>query len=327
MDIARLIFKFIAGLLVSLSVSCTGIHQTAKKVAAPLEYVTVAEDGTLLTKYAPIFVLEERTKDFNRIGTPAARKNKNGSANVYIDPRFSTIYSMKQRFKVKQKNFTNLIYRVHFQEIPFKHLTAGKNVGLITIITLSQDEQPVLITTVHTCGCYLTITPTSLLSRTAFPENWPIDGQDVYGERLSSLLEFKPLLNTQQKFVLRIRSETHRVMHIDVLPEDDIISDSNVVTARLKPMSALTKLPFAGSEISFFETEGSRKGYVRNSHKLLERLFMSWWSLDWRIGEDKQLGPSEQTGTTFYTSLKIWAREKSDLWNFENFLTYWGWKL
>jgi hypothetical protein len=61
--------------------------------------------------------------------------------------------------------------------------------------------------------------------------------------------------------------------------------------------------------------------------KPLEKLFMSWWSMDWRVGEDKDLGPKEKTGTTFYTSLKFWAREKSDLWNFARFLKYWGWEL
>ncbi len=36
---------------------------------------------------------------------------------------------------------------------------------------------------------------------------------------------------------------------------------------------------------------------------------MSWWTMDWQIGEDKAYGPgSDITGTTFYTSTKFWAR-------------------
>lgn len=319
----KLVFCFI---LLSLSVSCTGIQQRAKK-ATPPQYVTVEQDGTRLAQYAPVYIIEESNKDFNRIGTPAVRKDKNGNPDVFIDPLSATIYAMEQQVKINDKNYTNLIYRVHFQKTPFNHLTAGKNVGLITIVTLNQKQQPVLITTVHTCGCYLAIIPTSYLPPQSYPENWPLDGQDVYGERLPSRLELKPLSAQQLKFVLQIKSETHRVMHLDALPLNESIPSTNVITAQLNPMSALKKLPFANTEISFYETEGPRKGYVRNSHKPLEKLFMSWWSMDWRIGEDKDLGPKEKTGTTFYTTLKFWEREKSDLWNFADFLGYWGWKL
>ena len=312
--------------LLSLSVSCTGIQQRAKETI-PSQYVSVDQDGSLLAQYAPVYIIEESNKDFNRIGTPAVRKDKNGNPEVFIDPLSATIYTMEQKVKIKGENFTNLIYRVHFQETPLYHLTAGKNVGLITIVTLNQKQQPVLITTVHTCGCYLAIIPTSYLPPRSYPENWPLDGQDVYGERLPSRLELKPLSDQQLKFVLQIRGETHRVMHLHVSPVNESIPATNTITAQLKPMSDLKKLPFAGTEISFYETTGPRKGYVRNSHKPLERLFMSWWSMDWRIGEDKDLGPKEQTGATFYTSLKFWAREKSDLWNFAEFLQYWGWQL
>jgi hypothetical protein len=54
---------------------------------------------------------------------------------------------------------------------------------------------------------------------------------------------------------------------------------------------------------------------------------MSWWAMDLYVGEDKDFGPGEDTGTTFYTSLKFWDRKKSDMWNFNDFLSYWGWKL
>ena len=327
MNTAKLIFKLISGFLLLLLVSCAGVPQTTKGTDLNPQYVSVAQDGTRLAKYAPTFVIEESSKSFNRIGTPAVRQDKNGNPDVYIDPNQPTIYSMEQKFKNKDRNFTNLIYRIHFEATPLYHLTAGKNLGLITVVTLDHNDRPLLVTTVHTCGCYLAIIPTSHLAHQAYPENWPLNGQDVFGEWLPSLLEFKPSSNSQQKLVFRIKSETHRVMDLDLLSENNVIPRVNSVMATLKPMSALKKLPFGETEISFFETDGARKGYVRNSHKPLERLLMSWWSMDWRIGEDKDLGPKEQTGTTFYTSLKFWAWAKSDLWNFENFLKYWGWEL
>lgn len=308
-----------------LIVSCTGLHQ-GKKVAETIpQYVSVQQDGSLLAKYAPLFILEDSARSYNRIGTPAVRKNATGNPDVYIDPRRPAVYAMEQKFKGRSEEFTNFIYRVHFEKTPFKHLTAGKNVGLIIIVTLNQKDLPVLITSVHTCGCYLAITPTSYLSKKSYPANWSLDGQNIYGERLPSFIEIKQPVAEQNRFVLRIRSGTHRVMSLALLPENKIPFHDNFVVAALKPMVDLHKLPFGDSEISFFETEGPRKGYVRNSHKPFERLFMSWWAMDWRVGEDKDLGPSEETGTTFYTSLKFWAWKKSDLWNFANFLEYWGW--
>jgi len=96
----------------------------------------------------------------------------------------------------------------------------------------------------------------------------------------------------------------------------------------LKPLKMLEGLALPdGGSTSFYETEGSRKDYVKNSQKPWERLLMSWWAFDWRVGEDKKLGRDLQDGGRFYTSLKFWARDASDLRDFPRFLRYWGWKL
>ncbi len=328
MQPTKLFIKIVVWIfLLSLSVSCTGLHQGGRDVDMSLQHVSAMQEGSLLAKHAPIFILEGTKKSYNRIGTPSVRDMGNGEAEVFIDPRQPTIYSMEQKFSTKDGEYTNLIYRIHFEKIPYRHLTAGKNVGLIILITLNQQDKPLLLTTVHTCGCYLAIIPTSNLSDQSYPENWSLLSQDVYGERLPGVIEIKQPDETQYKFAFRIRGETHRVRHLELVPGQSISSYPDFVTAPLKPMGELRRLPFSETEVSFFETEGQRKGYVRNSHKPFERLLMSWWAMDWRIGEDKDLGPSEKTGTTFYTSLKFWAWKKSDLWHFANFLEYWGWSL
>ncbi len=51
---------------------------------------------------------------------------------------------------------------------------------------------------------------------------------------------------------------------------------------------------------------------------------MSWWAFDWRVGEDKKLGMDKSDGILFYTSLKPWAREQSDIRDFPSFLKFWG---
>jgi len=323
----RLILHFITAMLLLLSASCSGIYQTKEAVEISPQYVAAEYGDSLLARYAPIFILEDPTKSYNKIGTPAVREDKNGRPDVYVDSHKATIYAMEQKFKDSGGHYTNLIYRVHFEKTPYKHLTAGRNLGLIVIVTLNQKNQPLLITTVHTCGCYLAIIPTSYLPKESYPDNWSLGGQDAFGEHLPSFIDMKGSVGAQHKFVFSIRSGTHRVMHLDQSAEKDFILPADFVTATLEPMKSLRELPFGDSVTSFFETTGARKGYVRNSHKPFERLLMSWWAMDWRIGEDKDLGPREETGTTFYTSLKFWAWEKSDLWNFANFLDYWGWKL
>lgn len=327
MCVTKHLLRFIAAILLLFSVSCTGLHQEKKGTETVQQYVSAQQDSSLLAKFAPLFLLEDANKSFNRIGTPAVRKNADGKPEAYVDPSRPTIYTMEQKFKGKKGEYKNLIFRVHFERTPFKHLTAGNNVGLFVIVTLNQNDLPVLITSVHSCGCYLAITPTSWLSPKSYPANWPLNGQKVYGEDLPSLIEMGHPADDLSRFVFQIRGGTHRVMNLALVSENNIPFSSNFMTAPLRPMDDLRKLPFGDSEISFFETAGSRKGYVRNSHKPFERLLMSWWAMDWRVGEDKDLGPSKRTGTTFYTSLKFWAREQSDLWNFANFLEYWGWNL
>lgn len=308
-------------LLVCLA-ACAGLPTQHSERHAPA-YVTAESSDSLLSRYAPLLILEEADKSYNRIGTPAIRVDEHGEAEAYVDPVRPALYAMQQSFHSGGRDYTNLIYRVHFEKIPYRHLTAGRNVGLIILITLDENENPLLLTSVHTCGCYLAFVPTSDLTEEAYPENWPLVSQQVYGERLPgqiSIPEHQPY-----RFALQIRSGTHRVMGLELVAEEDI-APSRLLKVELQPMEALRQLPFGQQRISFFETDGPRKGYVRGSQKPYERLLMSWWAFDWRVGEDKDFGPREETGTTFYTSLKFWAREESDLWNFSRFLRYWGWR-
>ena len=290
------------------------------------QYVLSPATTTVLEQFAPNFIVDAADQDYNRIGTPAVRIQGNNGPHVYVDPSQATIYAAEQQFCANDQTFTNLIYRIHFSKTPYAHLTAGKNVGLIIIITLNQAQQPLLVTTVHSCGCYLAFIPTTNLAAAAYPANWPLNGQKVYGEQLPSLLAMQDYNPALTKLVLRLRSGTHRVMDVQLRSTEELNLQAQVVSSRIKPMQALRKLEYGDQQLSFFETEGSRKGYVRNSQKPFERLFMSWWAMDWRVGEDKDLGPSEQTGVVFYTSLKFWAWQASNLWKFNNFLNYWGWK-
>lgn len=282
----------------------------------------LAPEQNPLLRYAPCFEVEDVQDEYNRIGAPAARMIAAEEPRIYIDTDHPTIYTQVQEFSSGGNNYTNLIYRVHFPEVPKPHLTQGRNVGLLVYVTINDREEPVLITTLHTCGCYLAMVPTSNLAPDKWPSGWRKEGQNVYGELLPGLLTLQER-TTSERLVIRLRGQTHRVMGVEFreMAQSGMLDPPMI----LAPMSALEVIPWPGGTLSFFEKSGWRKGYVKDSGKPLERLFMGWLALDPHVGEDKALGPKETLGATIYTSLKFWARQGSAIWHFPQFLKYWGW--
>ena len=123
------------------------------------------KNKTLLERYTPVFVVENPREQYNRIGTVKARY-RNEREELYIQPDQAIIYAEERVFRTDQGQYTNLIYRIHFEQVPSGiwplYLGAGENVGLLVIITLNEQHQPILSSIVHTCGCYLAFIPTSL---------------------------------------------------------------------------------------------------------------------------------------------------------------------
>ena len=289
------------------------------------------QEGSAIDHQPPVFIIENHSEPANRIGTPIARVNSAGEEEIVVTPDIPTIYAEQRRFRTEKDAYTNLIYRVHFPEIPFRlvpfHLGWGNNVGLIVVVTVNSEGWPVLYTTVQTCGCYLAFVPTSSMPADAFPANWSRQRQIVYGEDLPGLLDFKSTAPGQAIPLIVIKNATHRVKDIQLATSTDLQAYLTIKAA-VSPLAALDHLPLpGGGATSFYETSGFRQGYVKGSSKPWERLLMSWWAMDWRIGEDKKLGTDGSDGTNFYTSLKPWAREASDLRDFAAFLRYWGWNL
>lgn len=296
----------------------------------PVAY-TGPDNQTLLGRYAPVFFVENHGAAYNRIGTPWAAITPDKKETVSVDPNRPTIYTRQRVFATPGGTYTNLVYRVHFAEIPGGwapfYLGAGQNIGLLVIVTLNSRDQPVLYTTVHTCGCYLAFIPTSFLPDKAWPEGWQKGRQPVYSETLPGFLDFRGTSPEQSRTLIVLRDGTHRVKDVR-LRNTDALRAGPRVAAAFQPLSALEKLPVEnGATTSFYESSGARTGYVKGSYKVRERLLMSWWSLDWRVGEDKKFGEDKTDGILFYTSLKPWAREASDLRDFAAFLRYWGWHL
>ncbi|VAW86224.1 hypothetical protein MNBD_GAMMA16-918 [hydrothermal vent metagenome] len=283
-----------------------------------------------LHRFAPVIVTPD-DHAHNRIGKVVATRISKKKNSISINPDTPVFYTSEQEFHTETQTYRNLIYRFHFSSVPFSvmpfYLTSGKNVGLMVIVTLDELSRPVLITTVHTCGCYFAITPTNFLAQSALPDNWT-SKQTIFGETLPGIIGFPTMDTHEIKPVIYLRADTHRVMDISAEHIQTLNNLYRAQTINFMPIEALKQLPLGnGTSTSFYHDSGFHQGYVKEAFKPWEFLLMSWWALDWHIGSDKEYGPKEKTGTVFYTSLKPWAREQSDLWKFEQFLRYWGWKL
>ena len=297
---------------------------------------TAEKSGEIFSRYSPFFIIENFKEPFNLIGTVKARLNKKGEEELYVDPEKAAIYVQKRTFETDKGSYTNLIYRVHFERVPFSlvpfYLVKGDNVGIFVIVTLNEKGEPILFTTLHTCGCYLAFIPTSYMPADDFPEKWDKKEQWVYGYTLPGFLQYPETFRDEIRPTILIRSGTHRMKNVQLGETDELSKTYDIFDTQLKEMEELDTILLTaplneGETTSFFETSGSRKGYVKGSHKPLERLLMSWWAFDWRIGEDKKLGIDKDDGPLFYTSLKTWARKKSDMRSFASFLKHWGWDL
>lgn len=280
------------------------------------------------TVHPPAFYVQAGDQPYNKIGTPQVSE-QNGFPLVLVNSATPTMYVEQSNFTTQRGTYTNHIYRIHFPRVPFDwcnlHITAGNNPGLFIIYTLDQADRLVLITTVHTCGCYLAFFPTDNLAKELFPPNFPQKTQSVHGHTLPATLPSQ-LSTADQPYYLTLESETHRISYISqTIPNapNHILAPSMAI----QPMEDLYHLPYKNRSISFFEDSGRREGYVKNNSKILERLLISWWTFDWHVGEDKAYGKSDSSTTPFYTSLKFWQRRNSDMKNFPQFLAYWGWRL
>jgi hypothetical protein len=294
-------------------------------------YVAQGFEGSVLERYAPVFLTYGYGEPYNRIGKPTAFLDEEDGEQISVDPTRPVIYYLVRTFSTKEGTYTNLIYRVHFPEVPYSlipfHLTAGRNVGLLVVVTLDARDRPVLVTTVHTCGCYVAVIPTSFLAGDFLPRGWRDEPLDVWGERLPARVGYGSRENP--RLLVHVRPGVHRVTNLEIVDERSLLPSPSitVVRAPLMPVGELDRLPLDGGRTSFFYREGLREGHVKGSIKPWESLFLSLPSLDPLVGSDKAYGNRRETGNPFYTSLKPWNREASDMWDFQGFLTFWGWRL
>ena len=294
----------------------------------------VQQDQTCLaSRFAPALLAHGHENSQNRIGTPRAKYTENGEEEIYMDVEKPAMYWMERKFTTPSGTYTNLIYRIHFPEVPLSlipfFLTAGKNPGLLFVITLDEKNRPVLVSTSGTCGCYAVTVPTRHLDKNAYPNDLnPGKPLHIYGETLPGLLDFDAF--GEPKLLIHLRPDVHRVMDLEVVSTAQWTGPhfQKKVETPLLPMASLEEIPAGmGRTTSFYYDTWPYRGLVKGAFKPWESLTMSLISLDFFVGTDKIYGDSRVSGTRFYTSLIPWNREASDMWHFERFLRFNGWNL
>lgn len=314
-------------LLLAISLGgCAHLAQVNLQVK-PASYIPVGEAPELVRQYAPVLVAHNPHQSHNRIGSPAARLDDQGLEIVEIDPAKPAVFYQIASFQTKRASYTNIFYRVHYPATPASLIPFfigwGNNMGNFIVITLNDQNQPVLVTTVGTCGCYAVSIPTTALPADALPPGWSGQPLEIYGETLPALLDYaaKPGF----RLLVEFRPGEHRVMAISLVPQAGLMDQRvfEVNQAKLLPMEDLERLPLNEGHTSFYYQSGPLYGHVKGAYKPLETLFLGIVTLDFVVGMDKAYGYS---GNSFYTSIKPWARLDSDMNDFPRFLRYWGWR-
>ncbi|MBI3119374.1 MAG: hypothetical protein HYZ00_11840 [Candidatus Hydrogenedentes bacterium] len=291
--------------------------------------VTEGEDR--FVRFAPIFLVEDYEDPINRIGTPAARLDEKGNEDVYVDPSHPTYYTQVQQWKTDHGTYTNLIYRVHFamSKSNSKSVDGGKgyNVGLMAVVTLDEQDRPLLINAVHTCGCFHAILPTTFLPESEYPEDWNIKKYTTYGETVPGLVRYPQEFGSDVRPVLFLRSGSHRVVDVQVASIDSVHQRYALAQSPLAPVEDLEHLKLGSGETSFFFTEGKNRGLVKGAIKTKETLLLGAVIGDSRVGQDRMFGGEDAVPRGFYTTINPTKKDASDVWDYAGFLKANGWKL
>lgn len=314
--------------LLALAWGCSSVTSIRQDSPA-LGYASPGRHGApAQERWSPAFLVHNTDDAYNRIGSPAASRDAEGSEIIRVDPDRPILYWESRTFTTEKGAYTNLIYRVHFPGIPFNLIPftfqAGDNPGLLVVVTLDAGGKPVLVTQTGTCGCYIAMVPTRYLPAEMLPEGWTGEPIAVYGERLGPFLDYAASRNPRLLF--DIRPGAHRVMDVRVIDDPPGPAPSGPVRwvdAPLAPEADLDRLPLGQGTTSLYLQSGA-KGYVKGAWRPWETVLMGWWALDFYVGNDKDYGDPDNP---FYTSLKPWARRESDMADFPRFLKYWGWRL
>ena len=166
--------------------------------------LTDAEVSFLLAAHAPALEIETHGR-FDRFGSLAW----GADPAPMVDPTRPVLYQRLAHTRYRDQVLVQLVYSLWFPERPAQgalDFLAGALDAVVLRITLAPDDgRPLLVDTIHGCGCYHQFFPTAELAlRPAAPTSveWAFTPA------------WLPALLTGERVVLRLASRTHHVVGI-----------------------------------------------------------------------------------------------------------------
>ena len=211
--------------------------------ALGLPQPTEAQARQLLAWHAPAFEVEERGA-FDRFGTPAWDTGADPRPRVAASA--PVIYQRIAHTRLAGRWQLQLVYTLWFDERPARSnldLLAGALDGVIVRLTLGDDGQPLLMDTIHACGCYHLFFPAPALRLR--------EGAPRHEEWLFAPAPL-PAPAATERLVVRIASATHYVSGVGRIARDGHRANAAGGIAPAAPYAlhdeqALRSLPWPGT--------------------------------------------------------------------------------
>jgi len=207
----------------------------------------------LFRRHAPVFEIDTTGPD-DGTGQPAW-----GKAGVpFVDTGVPVMFVRSTRTRFDGKVLPQLVYSVWFparsKEGPFD-LLGGRLDGITVRVTLDQQGRPLLVDTMHNCGCYHQFFPTPRLRLRPRP-----DSLDEWAFVPQSLPSPPP----DTRLLLRVSAASHQIQRLRWAPALDIDRE-----LALQPDDSLRSLPLpGGGRRSLFGPDGLVAGTERGERLL-----------------------------------------------------------
>jgi len=231
--------------------------------ALGLPQPTPAEAQRLLAWHAPAFELEVRGP-YDRFGVPRwpSEPGAPGDSRPQVDTQRPVVYQRIGHMRLQGRWLLQLVYTVWFPERPARSsldLLAGALDGVVVRLTLGDDGQPLLLDTIHACGCYHMFFPSSALrARAGAPKN----------EEWMFAPAALPPLTAQQRLAVRIASSSHYVSGVVAVPRAGTPPPAPPERYALEEEEALRSLPTSTGRRGLYGPDGLVAGSERGERYL-----------------------------------------------------------
>lgn len=218
-----------------------------------------AQAAALLAWHAPVFEVQQQGP-YDQFGRPAW----GAEGQPGVDTRQPAVYQRLAHTRWNGRWLLQLVYTLWFPERPARmalDLLAGRLDGVVLRITLDAQGQPLLVDSMHACGCYHMFFPgAALQARLGAPR-----GQ----EWLFAPAPLPPL-GPAQRLRVQLASATHHVMALGAVPRGSELAGGVPAAAsyELRPEDELRSLPTLAGRRSLYGPDGLVAGTERGERFL-----------------------------------------------------------